>query len=110
MDKGDFLNRQAYAAVADKAPRDRLIMLEIAAKDADATGGEPIFGADGAPIGQVTSGAYGFSVNMSLALGYIKSGSALPGDKVHVAITGRPHEAVILAQPPFDPEGKRLRA
>ena len=29
MDKGDFLNRDAYAAVADKPARDELIMLSI---------------------------------------------------------------------------------
>lgn len=110
MDKGDFLNRDAYAAIAGKPARDRLIMLEIAAKEADATGGEPIFLDDGTPIGQVSSGAYGFSVGKSLALGYIKSGSAKEGDAVKVAIIGRPHEAMILERPPFDPDGLRLRA
>jgi len=35
---------------------------------------------------------------------------AKAGDKVTVAILGRPHDAVLLAQPPFDPEGKRLRS
>lgn len=110
MDKGNFLNRDAYAAIAEKPARDQLIMLSIAAKDADATGGEPIFLPDGTPIGQVSSGAYGYFVEQSLALGYVKAGSAKAGDKVSVAILGRPHEAVLLSEPPFDPEGKRLRA
>ncbi|WP_133117150.1 GcvT family protein, partial [Mesorhizobium sanjuanii] len=60
MDKGAFLNRDAYAAIAEKPARDELIMLSIDARDADATGGEPIFLADGTPIGQVSSGAYGY--------------------------------------------------
>ncbi|MBA1144058.1 GcvT family protein [Mesorhizobium neociceri] len=110
MDKGDFLNRDAYAAISEKPARDQLIMLSIAAKDADATGGEPIFLPDGTPIGQVSSGAYGYFVEQSLALGYVKAGSAKAGDKVSVAILGRPHDAVLLSEPPFDPEGKRLRA
>ncbi|CAN7332188.1 GcvT family protein [Mesorhizobium caraganae] len=110
MDKGAFLNRDAYAAIAEKPARDQLIMLSIAAKDADATGGEPIFLPDGTPIGQVSSGAYGYFVEQSLALGYVKAGSAKAGDKVSVAILGRPHDAVLLSEPPFDPEGKRLRA
>ena len=84
--------------------------LSIEAKDADATGGEPIFLPDGTPIGQVTSGVYGYSVGMSLALGYVKAGSAKPGDAITVAILGRPHNAVLLERPPFDPEGQRLRA
>ncbi|TIU01150.1 MAG: FAD-dependent oxidoreductase [Mesorhizobium sp.] len=110
MDKGDFLNRDAYAALASKPARDELIMISIEAKDADATGGEPIFLPDGTPVGQVTSGAYGYHVGMSLALGYVKAGSVKSGDAVTVAILGRPHNAVLLERPPFDPDGKRLRA
>src|SRR5690606_19972117 len=79
MDKGDFLNRDAYAAIADKPARDTLAMIAIDTDDADATGGEPIFLPDGTPAGQVTSGAYGYSVGMSLALGYLKAGLARPG-------------------------------
>jgi dimethylglycine dehydrogenase len=106
----DFLNREAYVAVAGKPARDELIMLSVSAKDADATGGEPIFLPDGTPIGQVSSGAYGYFVDQSLAMGYVKAGTAKAGDKVTVAILGRPHDAVLLAHPPFDPEGKRLRS
>ncbi|MGX8012994.1 GcvT family protein [Mesorhizobium sp. ORM8.1] len=106
----EFLNREAYLAVADKPARDQLIMLSVSAKDADATGGEPIFLPDGTPIGQVSSGAYGYFVEQSLAMGYVKAGTAKAGDKVTVAILGRPHDAVLLAHPPFDPEGKRLRS
>lgn len=109
-DKGAFLNRDAYLAIAEKPARDQLIMLSVTAVEADATGGEPIFLADGTPIGQVSSGAYGYHVGQSLALGYIKTGSASPGTTVSVAILGRPHEAVILSEPPFDPKGLRLRA
>jgi dimethylglycine dehydrogenase len=109
-DKGEFLNRDAYLLIAEKPARDQLIMLSVTAVEADATGGEPIFLPDGKPIGQVSSGAYGYHVGKSLALGYIKAGSANPGDTVSVAILGRPHEAVILSEPPFDPKGLRLRA
>jgi dimethylglycine dehydrogenase len=110
MDKGAFLNREAYAAIAQNPARDELVMLSIEATDADATGGEPIFLPDGTPVGQVSSGAYGYFVQKSLALGYVKAGSARAGDKVSVAILGRPHEAILLAHPPFDPEGNRLRS
>ncbi len=109
MDKGDFLNRDAYAAIADRPARDTLVMVAIEAADADATGGEPIFLPDGTPAGQVTSGAYGYSVGMSLALGTLKAGKARPGDEVSVAILGRPHKARVLERPPFDPKGEKLR-
>ena len=92
--------------------RERLVLLEIdtaaaSASDADATGGEPIF-KDGVGIGRVTSGGYGYSVDMSLALGFVKGAKA--GDQVEVFILGRPHAASILERPPFDADGIRLRA
>ena len=105
-----FSTSAAWRAIAAEPPRELMMMLDIEAKDADATGGEPIFLPDGTPVGQVTSGAYGYFVGQSLALAYVKAGSAKAGDAVTVAILGRPHDAVILKQPPFDPEGKRLRA
>jgi dimethylglycine dehydrogenase len=110
MDKGPFLNREAYSAIAGNAPRDHLVQFSIDVKEADATGGEPVFLPDGTPAGHVTSGAYGYSVGHSLALGYVKSNLAKPGDKVTVAILGRPHSAVILERSPFDPDGVRLRS
>ena len=110
MDK-DFLNKAAVAETLGKPARERLVMLaldaaETEASNADATGGEPIF-KDGQGIGRVTSGAYGYSVGMSLALGYVKD--AVPGDAVEVMVLGQPHAARILDAPPFDPEGRRLR-
>jgi len=112
MDK-DFLNKSALEAVIGEAPRERLVLLaldeaDVTASNADATGGEPIF-KDGAGVGRVTSGAYGYAVGMSLALGYVK-GDAGPGDAVEVMVLGQPHRARILSEPPFDPEGARLRA
>jgi dimethylglycine dehydrogenase len=80
---------------------------DTTASNADATGGEPIF-KDGVGIGRVSSGAYGYHVGKSLALAFVKHGR--PGDEVEVMVLGRPHRAVILDRPPFDPEGTRLRA
>lgn len=107
-----FLNKDAVAEVMKNAPRETLVLLhldeaDVTASNADATGGEPIF-KDGIGIGRVTSGAYGYSVGMSLALGYVKN--AVPGDQVEVMVLGQPHKAVILDKPPFDPDGDRLRA
>ena len=61
-------------------------------------------------MGRVTSGTYGYSVGMSLALGYVRHGSAAPGDEVEVMVLGQPHKGRILEEPPFDPKGERLRA
>ena len=108
LDK-DFLNKDAYLNVKDNAPREVLSLVHVTeVGDADATGGEPIFLTDGTPVGRVTSGTYGYSVGMSLALGYLKGVTA--GTEVDVMILGKPHRGVVLAEPPFDPEGEKLRA
>lgn len=110
LDKPDFLGREAYCALKDRAPRQKLVMLDVEATDADASGGEPIFLPDGAPVGQVSSGAYGHTVEKSLALAFINTDQIADGAEFDVAILGRPHRARLLSRPPFDPEGERLRA
>ncbi|MBT8413099.1 MAG: aminomethyltransferase family protein, partial [Boseongicola sp.] len=105
----DFLNKAAWEAIADKPARETMVLLEIDALEADASGSEPIFATDGTPIGQVSSGAYGYFVEKSLALAYLKAGHAAPGDTVNVAILGQNHTARVLERPPFDPDGLRLR-
>jgi len=111
MDKA-FLNKPAVAATMATPAREHMVLLhlnaaDVTASNADATGGEPIF-KDGVGIGRVTSGTYGYSVGMSLALGFVKGAKA--GDNVDVMVLGKPHRATILAEPPFDPKGERLRA
>ena len=108
----DFLNKNVAIDVMNRPARESLVMLHldeaaVAASNADATGGEPIF-KNGRGIGRVTSGTYGYTVGMSLALGYVSEAGA--GDEVEVMVLGRPHKAVILRDPPFDPNGVRLRA
>lgn len=113
MDK-DFLHKDALQEALQKPAREDLVLIavdeaEVTASNADATGGEPIR-KDGVSVGRVTSGTYGYSVGMSLALGYVKHGTAAPGDAVEVMILGRPHKGRILHEPPFDPRGEKLRA
>jgi len=109
LDK-DFLNKDAYLRISNAAPRQLLTMFEIDAdNNADASGSEPIFLGDGTPVGHVTSGAFGYSVGKSLALGYVTAGIVSPGDEVEVHILGQPHRARVLAEPPFDGAGLKLR-
>ena len=111
MDKA-FLNKAAAAEVLAKPKREELVLLQLDEEDVsrsntDATGGEPIF-KDGEGVGRVTSGAYGYTVGMSLALGFARG--VQPGDRVDVMVLGKAHGARVLAEPPFDADGGRLRA
>jgi len=110
LDK-EFLNKDAYLRISNTPPRESLTMFEVdVTENADANGGEPIFLADGTPVGRVTSGAYGYSVGKSLAIGYAREGTVRAGDRVDIYILGKPHAATVLAGPPFDAAGARLRA
>jgi len=110
LDKPEFLGREAYLAIKDKTPREKLVLVEVETTNADANGGEPVFLTDGTPVGRVSSGAYGHSVGASLALCFIKTDHANAGTELDVAILGLPHRAKILEHPPFDPKGERLRS
>lgn len=110
MEKPDFLGKAAYAAIAAEPPRERLVSIIIETPHgADSSGGEPIFLPDGSPVGRVTSGAYGFTVEKSCALAMVQTAHAVPGQELEVAVLGLPHKAMILDAPPFDPSGARLR-
>ena len=114
LDKA-FLHKDAYLAIKDNKPREILSLFGIdgdaaAASNADAAGGEPVFTPNGQPVGRVTSGAYGYHVGMSLAIGYVDPAVASAGDAVDIFILGKPHRGRILQAPPFDPAGTRLRS
>ncbi len=109
LDKPEFIGKEAYLKIKDNEPREKLVMLEIEADNADAVGGEPIFLPDGTPVGRISSGSYGYTVEKSLALGFVKTAYTTPGTELDVAVLGQSHKAFILAGSAFDPEGKRLR-
>ncbi len=105
-----FFNKDAWEKIRSLPPRQVMVMLEIEATTADATGGEPVFLIDGTPAGHVSSGAYGYSVKKSLAIAYLNAEHARPGTPLHVAILGLPHAAVVLPHAAFDPAGAKLRS
>src|SRR5207247_3322216 len=69
--KGSFIGGEAIARVRAAGPRRRLIGLEMADRSV-ARHGYPVV-KDGRPIGVVTSGSYGPSVDRSIGLAYVES-------------------------------------
>ena len=110
LDKPEFLGRDAYLAIKDNPPREKLVVVQIETTNADANGGEPIFLNDRTPVGRVSSGAYGHSVSASIALCFIATEHAVAGTALEISVLGQPHAAVILEKPPFDASGSRLRS
>lgn len=107
-DKGDFTGRQAALAERGTGPRRRLVTLELASPEADATGYEPVW-SDGRRIGFVTSGAYGHCVGKSLAMALVEPAFAAPGTALTTHIVGVERAATVIAPSPWDPKGERMR-
>jgi dimethylglycine dehydrogenase len=108
--KNDFIGRAAAAAEKEHGGKLRRVTFEVDATDADVLGDEPVWHG-GKVVGWVTSGGYGHYVRKSLAQGYIPrelAGAAGKG-AFEIEIIGDRRPAAILAEPPFDPEGKRMR-
>ena len=62
-----------------------------------------------AVIGCVTSAAYGATVGQSIAYGYLPPAHADPGTRIGIRCDGAVHEAVVVAEPLYDPAMDRLR-
>ncbi|TIX62491.1 MAG: aminomethyl transferase family protein, partial [Mesorhizobium sp.] len=60
-------------------------------------------------VGYVTSGGYGHTVGRSLAMGYVPTPLAADGTKLRVELLGEFYDAVVTAQPLYDPDGVRMR-
>jgi glycine cleavage system aminomethyltransferase T/glycine/D-amino acid oxidase-like deaminating enzyme len=105
-DKGDFIGRAALEA----EPEQKLVCLVLADPRSIALGSEPVRTADGAIVGRVTSGGYGYAVGASIALAYVPLSAAEPGTGLEVDIFGEWIAAEVRAEPLYDPKGERVRA
>jgi len=109
-EKGDFVGRDAALAERDGGgPEQVQVTLEVDAVDADASGYEPIWH-DGKRIGFVTSGAYGHTLQKSLAMALVNKDLAVPGTELSVHLVGVERTCRVVAASPYDPQGKVMRA
>ncbi len=106
LDKGDFSGREAL--LRRRRPERRLCCLVLADPRAVALGSEPVRVA-GEPVGRVTSGGYGYSVERSIAYAYLPAELAETGQPVEVEIFGERVAGEVAAEPLFDPGGERIR-
>jgi dimethylglycine dehydrogenase len=65
---------------------------------------------DGAVVGLVTSGGFGYRLRRSLALAYVRSDLAAAGARVLIEILGERRPATVGQAPLYDPTNARLRA
>ena len=109
LDKGDFIGRDALLRQRRDGVRKRLATLAVDARDADCWGNEAVWAGERL-VGITTSGGYGYWLDRSLAVAYVDADAAAPGTALAVEILGERCPAVVLTEPPFDPENRRPRS
>jgi len=109
FDKGDFVGRDALIRRQQERLAWNIAYVEVAAEDADVRGAEPVL--DGEKIiGVTTSGAYGHTVNKSLAFVYVPPKYAAPGTTFDIEILSHRRPTKVLVEAAYDPQNKRLRS
>ena len=76
----------------------------------DPIGQETILADDGSIAGYVTSGGYGATVGMPLAMALLNPGFEDGGRGLHLDVQGELIAAIVLDGPPHDPDGARMRS
>ncbi len=104
-----FIGREALRREAATGPKERFVPLLVDARDADAAAVSIVYRGEEA-VGLVTSGGYGYRLNRSIALAYVRSDLAVPGTQLEVEILGERCRALVAREPLYDPENLRLRA
>jgi len=107
-DKGPFIGSAAIAGRSSETATRLLSCLTIDDPHAVVLGNEPVF-LDGAPIGYVTSAAYGYTIGKNIAYAWLPAVAATPGTAVHVEYFGERVPAVVAEEPLFDSGMARLR-
>ena len=106
----DFPGKAALLSEKQQGRKKAFVTLTVDAGDADAPYMSTIWHGDEA-VGETTSGAWGYRVDASIALGTIRTDLAVPGTDLEIEIYGERRKAVVQPdQPLWDPENERIRA
>jgi dimethylglycine oxidase len=107
-DKGDFVGREALLRRKEAGPRRKLSCLLLDDPRVIVMGSEPVYSGGGA-VGYVTSAAYGYSIEQSIAYAWLPPGLSEEGAQVEIEYFGERHGATVAEEPLFDPAMKRMR-
>jgi 4-methylaminobutanoate oxidase (formaldehyde-forming) len=109
LDKGDFLGRKALLKQKKEGIKQKLCCMTLSDATAVALGNEPIFQGDKV-VGWVTSGGYGYTVEKSIAYGYLPIDLAKSGTQLEVELFGERIKLTVEKDPLYDPKAERIRA
>ena len=106
----DFRGKAALQNEKQQGSKKRFVTLLVDAGAADAPYMSTLWH-DGQVVGETTSGAWGYRINGSVALGMVRTDLAVPDTRLEVEIYGERRPAKVQADAPlWDAENERLRA
>ena len=107
--KSNFIGSEVLRDKMQSGVAIKIVYLEVDVDNADARGNEPVYHKNKI-VGVVTSGAFGFRINKSLAFAYVNSDLAKEETALYIEIQGQKRKAKILNSPAYDPENKKLKS
>ena len=108
--KALFVGRDALMAERDSGPRYRFVPLTLDQPGiADAPANSSIF-CNGERVGIVTSGGWSFTLDCSIALGYVTPSHSSSGTTLQIEIFGERVDATVRAEPLYDAGNTAPRA
>ncbi|KAM9450975.1 dimethylglycine dehydrogenase, mitochondrial [Clarias gariepinus] len=104
----DFIGKKALQEIKDQGLMRKLAYLTVDTDNIDPEGNETIWH-NGKVVGNTTSGAYSYSIQQSLAFGYLPVELTSVGQKVEVELLGRKYPATVVQEPLVHTEPTRTR-
>jgi dimethylglycine dehydrogenase len=111
LNKPDFVGKAALVVEQAAGSAWRFVSMTLDEPgDADAPFCSSIFDQDGNNIGLATSGGWSFTLDKSIALGFVRPQFEAEGTKLQIKIFGEMRAATVGREPLYDPTNERLRA
>ncbi|MEI6778386.1 MAG: glycine cleavage system aminomethyltransferase GcvT [Chloroflexales bacterium] len=106
LDKGDFVGREALAAIKAAGPTRKLTGFKMVGKGV-ARGDYPVHNLDGELVGIVTTGMPSPTLGRPLGMAYVPTALSTVGREFDIIIRGKPVRARAITMPFYKPQYKK---
>lgn len=106
LDKGDFIGREALAAIKSRGPTRRLVGFEMVGRGV-ARSDYPVHALNGEPVGFVTSGMPSPTLGKPLGIAMVPAELSAEGTEFDIIIRDRPVRARVIKMPFYKPRYKK---